>query len=361
MMFRVIIFIAMILLILIIGFDVFKLKKFDFIKKVKNKKLQWAIALLPIVIISLLFNYVNVFVILIHLAIFFLLSDLLVYLIKKVFKKEFKFYLSGILAISCTIIYLGIAFYIAHNVVETKYTLFTEKEIGEGFKIVLLSDSHVGTTFDGNGFYKHMEEISKVDSDILIIDGDYVDDDTTKIDMIRACEGLGLAKPKYGVYFIYGNHDKGYFNTRDFTYKDLENELKKNNVIILEDEIKEINEYITIIGRKDKSDKTRKSIQDLTMNLDKNKYIISINHQPNDYDNEMNNVDLVLSGHSHGGQMFPLAYFGKLTKANDEFYGLHTRGNTNFIVTSGISGWRAGFKTGAKSEYIVVEIKKKVN
>ena len=108
----------------------------------------------------------------------------------------------------------------------------------------------------------------------------------------------------------------------------------------------------------DKSNQNRKSITDLVKNLNPEKYLISINHQPNDYDNETNNVDLVLSGHSHGGQMFPLAYLGKLTKANDEFYGLHMRGNTNFIVTSGISGWAADFKTGTKSEYVIVEIKK---
>ena len=355
-MFKVIIILAMILLILIIVFDTIKIKKFDFIKKLKNKKLQWIIALLPIVIISLLFNYVNVFVILIHLAIFFLISDFIVYLIKKIFKKEFKFYLSGILAICFTIIYLGIAFYIAHNVVETKYTIKTNKDIND-FKIVLLSDSHIGTTFDGNGFYKHMEKISKIESDILVIDGDFVDDDTKKDDMIKACEGLGLVKPKYGIYFIYGNHDKGYFNYRDFSSDDLIKELEKNNVKVLEDEIIEL-DNIVLIGRKDKSDKTRKSIQELIKDIDKDKYVISINHQPNDYDNEMNNVDLVLSGHSHGGQMFPLAYVGKITKANDEFYGLHTRGNTSFIVTSGISGWAADFKTGAKSEYIVIDIKK---
>ncbi len=355
-MFKVFIIFIIIILLLIILFDTIKIKKFDFIKKIKNKKLQWLVSLVPIVIISLLFNYVNVFVILIHLAIFFLIGDLIIYLIKKIFKKEFKFYLSGIIAISLTVVYLSIAAYIAYNVVETKYTITTNKDV-DNFKIVLLSDSHVGTTFNGNGFYKHMEKISKVKSDILVVDGDFVDDDTKKEDMIKACEGLGLAKPKYGVYFIFGNHDRGYFNNRDFSGDDLIKELEKNNVKVLEDEIVEL-DNIVLIGRKDKSNKDRKTITELVKDIDKNKYIISLNHQPNDYDNEMNNVDLVLSGHSHGGQMFPLAYVGILTKANDEFYGLHKRGNTNFIVTSGISGWAADFKTGAVSEYVLIEIKK---
>ena len=355
-MLKIFLILIIVVLLLIIFFDVIKLKKFTLIQKIKDKKIRWLIPLLPISIILLVFNYVNAFVIFIHLAVFFLISDLIVYLIKKIFKKEFKFYLSGILSISFTVIYLSIAAYIAYNVVETKYTIKTNKKI-DNFKIILLSDSHVGTTFDGNGFYKHMEKISKIESDILVIDGDFVDDDTKKEDMIKACEGLGLAKPKYGIYFIYGNHDKGYFNNRDFNVNDLKNELEKNNVKILEDEIIELDNVI-LIGRKDKSDKTRKNIQELVKDLDKNKYLISINHQPNDYENEKNNVDLVLSGHSHGGQMFPLAYIGLITKANDEFYGLHKRENTNYIVTSGISDWAVDFKTAAKSEYVIIEINK---
>ena len=355
-MFRVFIILIILLLLLIIFFDAIKLKKFEFIKKIKNKKLQWIIALFPLVIISLFFNYVNAFVIFIHLAVFFLLSDLIVYLIKKIFKREFHFYLTGVLSIIFTVTYLSIAAYIAYNVVLTKYTITTNKNINN-FKIVLLSDSHIGTTFDGNGFYKHMEIISKIESDILVIDGDFVDDDTKKVDMIKACEAFSLIKPKYGVYYVYGNHDKGYFNNRDFNATDLKNELEKNNVKILEDEIVELDNII-LIGRKDKSDKTRKSTQELTKDIDKDKYIISINHQPNDYENEKDNVDLVLSGHSHGGQMFPLAYIGLITKANDEFYGLHTRGNTNYIVTSGISDWAVDFKTGTKSEYVIIEIEK---
>ena len=70
------------------------------------------------------------------------------------------------------------------------------------------------------------------------------------------------------------------------------------------------------------------------------------------------NIFLLLCGHMHGGQMFPLAYFGKLSGANDEAYGLHKRGTTDFIVSSGISDWRAFFKTGTIAEYVVVIIKK---
>ena len=170
--------------------------------------------------------------------------------------------------------------------------------------------------------------------------------------------GLSLIKPTYGTYFVYGNHDKGYFNYRNFTNDELKETLIKYNINILEDDISLVNNDIYLIGRKDKSDKERKDIKTLIQNIDKTKYIISLNHQPNDYLNEQNNVDLVLSGHTHGGQLFPLGYVGLLTKANDEFYGHHKRGKTDFIVTSGISDWSIDFKTGTSSELVYINLKK---
>ena len=86
--------------------------------------------------------------------------------------------------------------------------------------------------------------------------------------------------------------------------------------------------------------------------------MIDLNHQPNDYSNEKESqVDLVLSGHTHGGQVFPLGQIGKIAKIHDEFYGMHKRDNTTFIVNSGISNWEVYFKTLTKSEYTVINIR----
>ncbi len=66
-----------------------------------------------------------------------------------------------------------------------------------------------------------------------------------------------------------------------------------------------------------------------------------------------------LSGHTHGGQMFPINILGELTGANDNTYGYEKRKNTEFIVTSGISCWAIKFKTGTRSEYVVLNISEK--
>ena len=112
-----------------------------------------------------------------------------------------------------------------------------------------------------------------------------------------------------------------------------------------------------VIGRRDKSVKERLSMEELVKPLDPKKYKIVLDHQPNDYDAEAAaKVDLVLSGHTHGGQLIPINRIGELIGANDRTYGMEQRDSTTFIVTSGISDWAIDFKTGTKSEYVVISI-----
>ena len=346
-----------IILLLTVFYVCTRFHKFPFIQKVKNKFLKWFISIIPIILIVLIFNYVNALVIIFHFALFFLVSEVISFIIAKLRKNIISYYLTGIIAIVFTFVYLIYGAYQAYHVYHTYYEIITNKELGtKDFRIVQISDSHIGTTFNGEGFKKHMDNIKNLKCDIVVITGDFVDDDTEKDDMVKSIEALSLLKPKYGVYYINGNHDKGYFNYRNFTYEELKKELVENDVIVLEDEIHKINDSIYIIGRDDKSNINRKSIDELIKDIDKSKYIIDLNHQPNDYKNEMNKVDLVLSGHTHGGQLFPLGYIGIMMGANDEFYGLHKRGNTNFIVNSGISDWAIDFKTGTFSEIGIIDI-----
>ena len=166
-----------------------------------------------------------------------------------------------------------------------------------------------------------------------------------------------------GVYYSFGNHDKGYgeASSRGYTGDDLIAELQKNGVVVLQDEAVLIDERFYIVGRQDKSEESRSghrsSMGELTVELDSSKYIIVMDHQPNDYEAQAaSRVDLVLSGHTHGGQLIPINDVGILIGANDATYGLETRNDTNFIVTSGISDWEILFKTGCRSEFVVVDI-----
>lgn len=349
------------LFILSIMYFIKKIHKISFIYNIKNKVLSWGLSFIPLIIFALFLfiDGVNTFIVYLHIISFCLIFDFVFWIIKKVLKRNYKYNISLLLSIICTFIYLLYGYYLAHHVVQTNYVVSTNKDI-EDLRIVQISDSHVGATMDGNDFIKYMDRVNDTNPDVVVVTGDFVDDDTSLDDMIKSCKGLGNLKTKYGVYFVYGNHDKGYYNYRKFNNDDLVEELNKNNVVILEDELYEINDDIVLVGRQDTQVTNRAKISDLVSDIDKDKYIIVLDHEPNDYKNEAEaNVDLVLSGHTHGGQLIPLGPIGVLMGFNDAYYGLEKRDNTTFIVNSGIGDWAIKFKTGTISEYGVIDIKNK--
>ncbi len=336
-----------------------------FIKNMKHKTISWLISLVPILLIikGLRVNTVNATVVYIHIFLFILLGELLIYLINKISKKEVNKRYALVFSLIVTSIYLGYGYYMAHHVVETHYEVVTSKDIGiDHLRVVQVTDSHIGATMDGDKFIEYMERINETNPDIVVVTGDFVDDSTSLTDMIKGCTGLGKLKTKYGVYFVYGNHDKGYFDFREYGDKEIREELAKNNVIILEDEYISLIGNVVLLGRQDKGEKNRVTAQDLMKDIDKNKYVIALDHEPNDYDNEAaSGMDIVISGHTHGGQLFPLGPISLLLKENDKVYGIEKRSNTTFIVSSGIGDWAVKFKTDAKAEYVVIDIKNGIN
>ncbi len=355
-MLYLILFFIVFAIALTVIYIIHRFKNLSYLKNMKesnNSTYRMTISVFCIALaLALFIDFINTIIILLH----FVLISLFVDLILKLFKK-FTYDIKTLVAIVLTIVYLSYGFFAAYDVKKTTYNLTTNKNVSD-IKIAQISDVHLGTTFDGKGFKNYVIEIEKQKPDLIVITGDFVDDDSTKKDLKIALESLKNVKTKYGVYYVFGNHDKGLMGTRDFDEKELRNEMEKNNIRILEDTTIELDDII-IVGRQDRSVSNRAPAYSLISNLNKDKYIVVLDHQPNDFDAlSKTDADLVLSGHTHGGQMLPVGYIGLMIHANDKIYGLETRKNTNFIVSSGISTWAASFKTGAISEYVIINIKK---
>ena len=325
---------------------------------------SFAVVLLAAVILTLLLDTVNTAVVLLHLIFFLLVSSLVGRLIIRLHSGTARFHLSGVIALVITAAYLAAGAVSAYNVQRTAYSVSTHKEVGS-LRVAMFSDSHVGTTFGGKGFAKRMEELQAQQPDIILIVGDFVDESTTRENMVEACCVLGKLEVPHGVWFVFGNHDKGLYGTsRGYDGDDLVRELKANGVHVLQDESVLIDDRFYLVGRKDASEQEesrggRADISDLTASLDPDKYSIVLDHQPHDYAAEAEaDADLVLSGHTHGGQLIPLGFLmDKLhLGGTDSVYGYTRRENTDFIVTSGISDWAIKFKTGCISEYVIIDI-----
>ena len=298
----------------------------------------------------------NVVLLLLHLVVFWLLCDLGWWIAEKIRKKKPRRYYAGIAAIALTVIYMGAGWFFAHHVFVKEYHLTTEKEVGR-LCVVQITDSHLGVTLSGEDFAREMEKVQSQNPDLVVITGDFVDDDSSKEDMLTACEALGELKTTYGVYFIYGNHDDGYFRKGTFTPAELRKALTDNGVVILEDETVLIDNRFYLIGRKDRSARGRLSMEELTKDLDPAKYTLVLDHQPTDFEAQTEaKADLVLSGHTHGGHIFPTGLVGVWFGGNDLCYGMEVRESSTFIVSSGISGWAMPFKTGCISEIVVIHV-----
>lgn len=308
------------------------------------------------VILSMVLSFVNAIIILLHAVCFFLLSAFVAFLLRVGFRWKLSYNVQGSIAILATILTMIIAYHLCNHVWQTNYSLKTEKPIGS-LRVALLSDSHLGTTFDGDGFAHYIKAIQKQHPDILLIAGDFVDHSAKRADVLRAAQALHDTSFPYGVWFSFGNHDEMSLGIRDFEGTDLRRIFNENGIHILEDSYENIDDRFYIVGRKDASSQNRMDIHTLLRDIDSRNYVIVLDHQPNDYaEEEASSADLVLSGHTHGGQLFPIHWIGRWIHAFDRAYGYEKRNNTEFIVTSGISDWEIRFKTGTKSEYVIIDI-----
>ena len=243
-------------------------------------------------------------------------------------------------------------------VTRTEYLLHTEKNI-QNKKIVCISDIHYGAVqFDGV-LEKAINNINRENPDIVILDGDVVEERTTKNQMKYVFKLLGRLKNREGIYFIYGNHDiLPYTDNKAFTTEEMEKEIKKNGIKILKDSSVFLDGNFVLVGRDDKGlgyANSRNSIADLLSGITNQNYIIVADHQPDDYKEVLDKgVDLMLSGHTHGGQIFPLSliykHFGYIQ------YGIFPHASGNLIITSGEAGYGYNYKTEQHCEYAVIRV-----
>lgn len=273
-------------------------------------------------------------------------------------------YGSGLIPVILTSLFLIGGYYNMHHVVETSYTISTDKPIREeGYRVAMISDVHYGVSLDRQELEKVCLRISKRQPDLVVLCGDIVDDDTTKEQMQEVFEVLGSIENSLGIYYVYGNHDRPFsFNEEgsDYTLEELVVAMESQGIRILQDEVLEVTEDVTIIGREDRSFMYRAGMQELVLEADPSDFILTLDHQPNEYaENASLGTDLLLSGHTHNGQIWPINWLQEIVPFNDAVYGHEwIDEDTQGVVSSGLAGWMFPIKTAGRAEYVMIEIQK---
>ena len=235
----------------------------------------------------------------------------------------------------------------------------------DGFRIAQISDLH-NTEF-GERNEKLIQLLSQTDPDIIVITGDLIDSRHTDIEIALdfARQAIKLAP----VYYVSGNHE-----ARVREYEDLKMSLVEAGVIVLEDQKVQITregKSISILGIDDPSFQedylfgdaasvTSSALSELQNESDG--YTVLLAHRPELFETYVDaGVDLVFSGHAHGGQ-FRLPFIGGLVAPNQGFFpkydaGLFSEGSTTMIVSRGVGNSIIPIRFNNRPEIVVAELK----
>lgn len=258
------------------------------------------------------------------------------------------------LALAFALIYVAYGLINIYVVRQTEYELENENVPGE-MTIALVSDSHLGTAVDDEKLLSVVKEAVN-GADILVLAGDIVDERTDKDMFLRFAEGLRDVRLDKGVYFVFGNHDASHYGG-NITRLEMETAFALSGVTVLTDESILIDDWLRIVGRED-ANRDRKEIETLLNGADPEKeFILLIDHQPAEtYVCSLNGADLLLSGHTHNGQIFPVNLISELFRINEIEYGHKKVGDMDAVVSSGVAGWGSAFRTAGRSEYVLIKI-----
>ena len=216
-------------------------------------------------------------------------------------------FVAGLLVLLMVTGFVSYGRYNANQIKHTAYTIqLSEPSPASGINLVMISDLHLGAVNSENNLVDIVERINDLEPDIVCVVGDIIDGDYTAIqNPSQASELLKSIKSTYGVYACLGNHDAG------STFNEMVRFFDQSNIILLNDESVVIDNRLVLIGRIDGSpiggagDLQRGYIAEILAETDTNMPIVVMDHNPGNIEQYGEDIDLVLSGHTHKGQIFP--------------------------------------------------------
>ncbi|MFD5860755.1 metallophosphoesterase [Streptomyces chartreusis] len=218
-----------------------------------------------------------------------------------------------------------------------------------GYRIAVVSDVHLGPVL-GRGFaQKVVDTINGTQPDLIAVVGDLVDGSVK--DLGPAAAPLAGLRARHGAYFVTGNHE--YFSGAEQWVE----EVRRLGLRPLENARTEL-PHFDLAGVNDIAGESEGQGPDFARALgdrDRARACVLLAHQPVQiHDAVDHGVDLQLSGHTHGGQLWPGNLVAGL--ANPTLAGLERYGDTQLYVSRGAGAWGPPTRVGAESDITVIEL-----
>ena len=303
---------------------------------------------LPTIVARIFYEigYSSLFILL-YLFMLFLLADVARWI--GILPREY-LHASGVGSLVVLLLIVGIFTYgnlHYYHKAKVPIALKSSKRLKQPVKMVMVSDIQLGYHNTRADLAKWVDMINAEKPDYVLIAGDIVD--FSVVPLLRADMAKEFHRLQAPVFACLGNHDyyAGEPNSEKF-YSDA-------GIKLLRDATIDLGNGITPIGRDDRTNKRRKPLKDLMSGVDRNNYLILLDHQPYHLeDAERNGVDFQFSGHTHDGQVWPVNWIEKAIY--EDSYGPLMKGRTFYYVSSGLGIWGGKFRIGTQSEYCVVTI-----
>ncbi|MGG1514705.1 metallophosphoesterase [Paenibacillus oryzisoli] len=246
--------------------------------------------------------------------------------------------------------------YNARTPVVRRYDLTIPKEAGEWkeLRIAVASDLHLGLTVGNRHLRKLVSGVNAMKPDLIVLPGDVIDDSIHPFIRNRMGETMRGLQAPLGVYAVLGNHE--YIGGHIQAYVE---QMEQIGVRVLMDEVVHLAERLYLVGRKDKAAEQfaggRKPLASLMADVDLTQPVIVLDHQPYHLDKAAEaGADVMLSGHTHRGQMAPNHLITRRLFELD--WGYLRKGNLHAIVSSGFGTWGPPIRFGSRSEWIALTL-----
>ena len=244
----------------------------------------------------------------------------------------------------------------ANNVIVKTVPITIEKKAKNlsSLKVLLISDIHLGLMVQNAELSRIVELSNQQEADIVLLAGDIFDAKVEPVRAFNANKLLSAFKSKYGTYAVLGNHEYIGEANEAVEY------LTASGITVLRDTAVLIDNSFYIAGRDDFSSsrrnrKARLPLEQIITGLDHTKPILLMDHQPKDLGLAAKcKVDLQVSGHTHGGQIWPFNYIVQLMW--EVTSGYTEKDNTKFYVTKGAGTWGPRIRVGIDPEIVVINI-----
>ncbi len=220
-----------------------------------------------------------------------------------------------------------------------------------GFTIVQLTDLHLGDVLSAGWLRKTVEKTNSLEPDLVVITGDLIDTNRYEEYLDFLCR----LKAKFGIIAVTGNHEYNYYKRYDNFLKIA----KKMGMRVLRNQSMTVSEAIQVVGINDpyagNCGESKPDLKVAMKNVDPRKPVILLSHQPDFFDEaSQHGVDLQLSGHTHGGQFFPVNLILHLTYNYP--HGLYRKGDSYLYTSSGTGLYSPPLRLFTQNEIVRITL-----